>query len=104
MRAQFLDGQEQRRSATSVARYRAVVELLLHDLNGYAYLSLAELDARLFQRLRNAAADTPPELGEIVGPEHILPNVVEFLGSLMARKVIARRLSRTVWRPGSPAG
>lgn len=53
--ARFLDEQEQRRSPTTVARYRDVVELLRHDLDGYAYVSLEELDARRFEPLRNAA-------------------------------------------------
>ena len=47
--AQFLAEQEQRLAPKTVAQYRDVVELLQHDLNGYAYLSLGELDAKRFE-------------------------------------------------------
>ncbi len=76
MLAWFLDEQEQRRSPKTAARYRDVVELLQHDLNGYAYLSLEELDARHLERLRNAAGDTPPiadKLAVHLGPLRTLP-------------------------------
>jgi hypothetical protein len=89
---QFLDEQEQRLSPKTFAQYRDVVELLQHHLNGYAYLSLDELDAKRFERLRNAAGETPRDFCEIFGPEHILPNLGEFLGYFMVRKVIASRV------------
>ena len=89
--AQFLAEQEQRLAPKTFAQYRDVVELLQHHLNGYAYLSLEEFDARRFERLQRATGDTEREFCQIFGPEHILPNVGEFLGYFMVRKVVASR-------------
>jgi hypothetical protein len=88
---QFLDEQECRLSPKTAAQYRDVVELLQHHLNGYAYLSLDERDAKRFERLQHATGDAQREFCQIFGPEHILPNVGEFLGYFMVRKVIASR-------------
>jgi len=90
--AQFLDEQECRLSPKTAAQYRDVVELLQHHLNGYAYLSLDERDAKRFERLQHATGDAQREFCQIFGPEHILPNVGEFLGYFMVRKVIASRV------------
>jgi len=89
--AQFLAEQEQRLAPKTVAQYRDVVELLQHSLNGYAYASLDELDAKRFERLQRATGDAQREFCQIFGPEHILPNVGEFLGYFMIRKVMASR-------------
>jgi hypothetical protein len=89
--AQFLDEQEQRLAPKTVAQYRDVVELLQHHLNGYAYLALDELDAKRFERLQDDTGDAQREFCQIFGPEHILPNVGEFLGYFMVRKVMASR-------------
>lgn len=89
--AQFLAEQEQRLAPKTVAQYRDVVELLRHYLNGYAYLSLSELDAKRFERLQHATGDAQREFCQIFGSEHILPNVSEFLGYFMIRKVMASR-------------
>src|SRR5438045_475631 len=87
----FLDEQEQRLSRRTYAQYRDVVELLQHCLNSYAYQSLNELDTKRFERLSNAAGDAHRDFCQIFGPEHILPNVGEFLDYFMVRKVIAGR-------------
>ena len=89
--AEFLHEQEQRLSPKTFAQYRDVVELLQHCLNGYAYASLDELDAKRFDRLYKAKGDDHREFCQIFGPEHILPNVGEFLGYFMVRKVVASR-------------
>ena len=89
--AQFLDEQGRRLSPKTAGQYRDVVELLQHHLNGYAYLSLDELDAKRFERLQRATGDVQREFCQVFGPEHILPNVGEFLGYFMVRKVIASR-------------
>ena len=47
--------------------------------------------ARVFERLQRATGDAQREFCQIFGPEHILPNVSEFLGYFMIRKVMARR-------------
>jgi hypothetical protein len=87
--AQFLDEQQERLSPKTFAQYQDVVELLQHSLNGYAYLSLNELDAKHFERLAHAPGEAHQEFCEIFGPEHILPHVGEFLGYFMVRKVMA---------------
>ncbi len=87
--AQFLANQRARLGARTFAQYESVIELLEHSLNGYAYQSLDKSDAKLFERLFNAKGDKHREFCEIFGPEHILPNVGEFLDYFMIRKVIA---------------
>ncbi len=86
---QFLDDQRGRIAAKTFARYEGAVDLLQHSLNGYAYQCLDKADSALFDRLYNAKGTEHREFCEIFGPEHILPNVGEFLGYFMIRKVIA---------------
>jgi hypothetical protein len=87
--AEFLDEQRQRLSPKTFAQYQDVVELLQHSLNGYAYLTLSELDAKRFDRGFHAPGEAHQAFCEIFGPEYILPNVGEFLGYFMDRKVVA---------------
>ena len=87
--AEFLDEQQQRLSPKTFAQYQDVVELLQHSLNGYAYLTLSELDAKRFDQRFKAPGDAHREFCELFGPEYILPNVGEFLGYFMVRKVSA---------------
>jgi hypothetical protein len=87
--AQFLADQRKRLAPKTFARYEYVIELLQHCLDGYAHQSLDKADAKLFDRLFNAEGDEHREFCQIFGPEHILPNVGEFLDYFMIRKVIA---------------
>jgi hypothetical protein len=87
--AEFLAEQKPRVSPKTFAQYQDVVELLQHSLNGYAYLTLSGLDAKRFDQRFKAPGDAHREFCELFGPEHILPNVGEFLGYFMVRKVIA---------------
>ncbi len=87
--AQFLADQRERLAPRTFIRYEQVVELLRHSLDGYAYQSLDEADAKLFDRLYNAEDKEHREFCEIFGPAHILPNVGAFLNYFMVRKVIA---------------
>jgi len=87
--AQFLAEQKQRLAPKTFAQYERVIELLQDSLNRYAYQSLDEAQSELFDGLYNAKGDDHREFCEIFGPEHILPNVGEFLGYFMVRKVIA---------------
>jgi hypothetical protein len=87
--AAFLAEQQQRLSPKTFAQYQDVVELLQHSLNGYAYLTLSGRDAQRFDQRFNAPGVAHREFCELFGPEHILPNVGEFLGYFMVRKVIA---------------
>lgn len=86
---QFLDDQRGCLAAKTFARYEYAIELLQHSLNGYAYQSLDKKEAALFDRLYNAKGAEHREFCEVFGPEHILPNLGEFLGYFMVRKVIA---------------
>jgi hypothetical protein len=85
----FLAEQQKRLSAKSFSRYRLVIGLLTDSLNNYAYQALSESDAELFNRLYNAEGNEHREFCEIFGPDLILPNIGEFLGYFMIRKVLA---------------
>jgi hypothetical protein len=87
--AEFLAEEQKRLSARSFARYRHVIQLFEQSLNSYAYQALLEADAELFNRLYNSEGDAHREFCEIFGPGQILPNVGEFLGYFMIRKVFA---------------
>lgn len=87
--AQFLVDQRERLAPRTFVQYEHVVELLKQCLDGYAYQSLDEPDAKLFDRLYNAAGSEHRDFCEIFGPAHILPNVGPFLNYFMVRKVIA---------------
>ena len=87
--AEFLADQQQRLSPKTHAQYRSVVELLQHSLNNYAYVGLSGGDAKRFDDRYNATGDAHREFCDLFGPEHILPNVDEFLNYFMVRKVMA---------------
>lgn len=86
---QFLADQRQRLAPKTFASYEYVIDLLQHSLNGSAYQSLGKSESALFERLFKASGADHREFCEIFGPEHILPNIGEFLGYFMVRKVIA---------------
>ncbi|MGH7812585.1 MAG: hypothetical protein ACREQI_01085 [Candidatus Binataceae bacterium] len=87
--SEFLAAQERRLSGKSFSRYRQVVELLKTSLNNYAYQGLCGVDAQRFDSLYNAQGEEHREFCEIFGAEQIVPNLREFLGYFMVRKVIA---------------
>ncbi len=87
--AEFLTDQRERLAPRTFFQYEHVVELFTQSLDGYAYQSLDEPDAKLFDRLYNAEGNAHREFSEIFGPQHILPNVGPFLDYFMVRKVIA---------------
>ena len=87
--AQFLADQRARLGPRTFAQYEQVVDLLMRSLDSYAYQSLDKADAKLFDRLYHAEGNEHREYCEIFGPAHILPNIGEFLGYFMVRKVIA---------------
>ena len=89
--AEFLAEQQTQLSPRTFRGYRDVVDLLQHSLNNYAYQSLEEGSAELFDRLYKARGNEHREYCEIFGPERILPEVGEFLGYFMVRKVMAGR-------------
>jgi hypothetical protein len=87
--SEFLAEQEQRLSGKSSSRYRQVVDLLKVSLNNYAYQGLTGADAERFDKLYNGHGEEKREFCEIFGAEQILPNLGEFLGYFLVRKVIA---------------
>jgi len=68
----------------------ASLELLQNCLNGYAYQSLGSSDARLFDRLFNAKGSEHREYCGIFGPEKIVPELGQFFGWFLIRKVMAQ--------------
>lgn len=86
---EFLADQRPRLAARTFGRYEDVINLLVHCLDGCAYQTLGGKEKALFDRLFNATGDEHREFCQIFGPEHILPNLGEFLGYFMVRKVIA---------------
>lgn len=85
----FLADQRGRLAAKTFAHYEQAIALLKDCLNGYGYQGLDKPDAALFDRLHNAKGAEHREFCQIFGPEHILPNLGEFLDYFMVRKVIA---------------
>lgn len=69
---------------------RSSLELLQSCLNGYAYQSLGPADARLFERLFNAQGSEHREYCGIFGPQKIVPELGQFFGWFLIRKVMAR--------------
>jgi hypothetical protein len=86
---QFLADQQPRLAARTFNHYQYVIELLQASLNGYAHQTLDKKEAALFHRHFDAEGAEHREFCQIFGPEHILPNVGEFLDYFMVRKVIA---------------
>ena len=86
---EFLAEQRDRLAPKTFAKYEYVLDLFQHSLNGYAYQSLDKDEAQFFHRLYDAKGSEHREFCEVFGPKHILPNVGEFLGYFMIRKVIA---------------
>jgi hypothetical protein len=88
---QFLAEQGKHLAAGTLAKYEKIVGLLEHCLNNYAYNSLDKAEEEIFDRLYNAKGAEHREFCEVFGPEHILPNVGEFLDYFMIRKVMASK-------------
>lgn len=84
---EFLDDQEARLAPRTFSKYRDVVELLKHSLNGYAYEGLDPRERELFDRYFNIEGEEHREFCAIFGPEHILPNLEHFFGYFVIRKV-----------------
>ena len=87
--AAYLAEEKARLAAKTYALYADVIELLQHSLNGYAANSLDNGEYELWEELFNAEDDEHREFCEIFGPEHILPQIGEFLSYFMVSKVMA---------------
>jgi len=76
--------------ATYVRQVRGCGGIAERDsLNGYAPNNLEATDYALWEEYFNADGDEHKEFCDIFGPEHILPNVGEFLDYFMVCKVMA---------------
>ena len=71
--AEFLAEQEKRLAPRTFRGYHEVVDLLQHNLNGYAYQTLNQAEAALFDRLYEAKGVEHREFCEIFGPERSYP-------------------------------
>jgi hypothetical protein len=87
--AAYLAEEKARLKPDTYGLYADVIELLQASLDGYAHASLEEHERAFWERHFNADGDQHREFCEIFGPEHILPNVGEFLDYFMVRKVMA---------------
>lgn len=85
----FLADQEGHLAPRTFARYRDIVDLLRHSLDGYGPNALDDAEEVVFRRHYDAPGDAHREFCEVFGPAHILPHLGEFLGYFMVRKVIA---------------
>lgn len=82
---EFLAEQSSKLKPATMSKYEGTVDLLKDSINGYAYQYLDNADSKKFERLFAEGI----EFCDMFGPEHILPNVDEFLSYFMVRKVIA---------------
>ena len=87
--AEYLADEKARLAAKTYGLYADVIELLQHSLNGYAANSLDKGEYALWEQHFDAKGEQHGEFCDIFGPEHILPNVGEFLNYFMTRKVMA---------------
>lgn len=87
--ARFLDDQKARLAPRTFAQYRSAVELLQHSINTYGPNGLDKFDLKRWERASSAKGEERREFCDLFGPEHILPNIDEFLGWFMVRKVMA---------------
>ena len=93
---EFLAEQGQPLKPKTLAKYKDVIDLLRHNLNGYAYEGLSRPEAALFEKHYNAEGDAHREFCELFGPEKIAENLGSFLGYFMIRKVMCgANLKRT---------
>jgi len=84
----FLAETGRSRGARRQAEFEAAAGLLVECLNGYAHQGLSKEDTALWRRHYDAGGAEHREFCEVFGPEHLLPNLGEFLGWFMVRKVI----------------
>ncbi len=85
---EFLNEQQERLKSSTVRKYESIISLFQSCLNNYAYQSLDEQEAALFDQLYNARGKEHREFCQIFGPEKIPDSVDEFLNYFMIRKVM----------------
>ena len=85
---EFLKEQQERLKPSTMRKYESIIDLFQSCLNNYAYQSLDEQEAALFDRLYNAKGVEHREFCQLFGPEKIPSSVHEFLNYFMIRKVM----------------
>ncbi len=85
----FLEEQRARLSKRTYRSYEDVICLFRHSLDRYGHTGLDADASKLFEELYGAKGSEHREFCEIFGPEHVLPNLHEFLHYFMPRKVMA---------------
>jgi len=86
---EFLAEQSVRLKPRTLSTYEAVLDMLRHHLNGYAYETLSQAESALFDRYYNADGKEHREFCQLFGPDKIAENLGMFLGYFMIRKVMA---------------
>ena len=83
----FLDAQRSRLAPRTFRRYEEICDLLRHCLNGYGHTGLSGLELKRWERAYEAGDEEA--FCHLMGPEHLVDNLGEFLGYFMIRKVAA---------------
>ena len=86
---QFLEDQASSLKPRTLARYRDVVQLLQHYLDGHAYQSLDKGESSLLDRHFEATGSNQRSFCRLFGADKITENLGGFLGYFMIRKVVA---------------
>ncbi|HLG19833.1 MAG TPA: hypothetical protein VI895_08490 [Bdellovibrionota bacterium] len=86
---QFIADQAGRIVPRTLEKYKNVLDLLRHHLNGYGHDALTSTERKVFEDHFNAEGEAHRDFCQIFGPEKILPNLSMFLSYFMVRKVIA---------------
>lgn len=84
----FLAEQEQRLAPRTFAKYKDIIQLFTHSLDGYAYQSLEEDERKSWEK-RWEADEEAGSFCNTFGPDKVPENIAEFLGYFMVRKVMA---------------
>ena len=86
---QFLDDQARGLKPRTLARYRNVVQLLQHYLDGYGYQPLGKEESKFFDHHFEATGSNQRSFCQLFGADKITENLGGFLGYFMIRKVVA---------------
>ena len=86
---EFLVEQSRRLKPRTLSKYKNVIDLLQHHLNGYAYEGLSKAESALFEKYYNAEGREHREFCQLFGPAKIVEELGSFLGYFMIRKVMA---------------
>ena len=86
---EFLAEQRKRLKPRTFGKYKDVIHLLTHHLDGYGHEYLSEQESVLFDKSYSAKGKAHREFCQVFGPEKIPENLHMFLSYFMIRKVMA---------------